>query len=539
MLKKPIAPAGLITSFSRAVLAFLFVGFGSGQVFADSGFGEVQAACDVNGNGRDDVFVGAPSENSKRGAVYQYTDEFFHGDTESAVLWNQSTSGVPGSNEEDDRFGSALAAGDFNGDGLCDIAIGVPFEDLSGKTNAGNVIVLYGDTDGLNQNSGLPAQSWNENSSGIKGVSETGDHFGSTLAVGDFDGDGRDDLAIGIKDENIGSLKDAGTVLVLYGSSGGLTNRDQLWHENSSGIKGVAEAYDRLGESLASGDFDNDGYDDLAIGIPREDIGSIKNAGTVLVLFGGANGLTSRNQLWHENSSGIKGVSEAYDYLGYTLAVGDFDGDDYADLAIGLPYENAGAKSNSGTVLVLYGNSRGLSDRDQLWHEDSIGIKGVAEAGDYFGLALLAYDENRDGRDDLLIGIPGENIGSIKDAGTALLLYGGSNGLTSVDTLYSLNNGDYAETAQAGDRFGASLMWADTIGNGTNSLFVGFPGQEAVWTVDPSINESRLLTWTTAILNEEDADEEHNDKWGVGIWGGASWQNPAGEITWNETAWSE
>jgi hypothetical protein len=102
-----------------------------------------------------------------------------------------------------------------------------------------------------------------------------------------------------------------------------------------------------------------------------------------------------------------------------------------------------------------------------------------------------------------------------------------------------LNNGDYAETAQAGDRFGASLMWADTIGNGTNSLFVGYPSQEAVWTVDSMTNESRLLTWTTAILNEEDADEEHNDKWGVGIWGGASWQNPAGEITWNETAWSE
>lgn len=468
---------------SRLLFSCVFSLIFSGQILADTGFGKVQVACDVNGDGRDDVFVGAPDENSKRGAVYQYTAAFLSGNDSSAVKWSQSTVGVPGSNEVDDRFGSALAAGDFNGDGLCDIAIAAPYEDLSGKTNAGNLVVLYGDIDGLNQGS-RTAQSWNENSSGIKGVAETGDHLGSALAVGDFNGDGRDDLAIGIRDENVGRLKDAGSVLVLYGSSGGLTSTDQVWTENSPGIKGVSEAYDRLGDTLAAGDFNNDGYEDLAIGITGEDVGSIKNAGSVLVLFGAAGGLSSKDQVWTENSSGIKGVSEAYDYMGSALATGDFDGDNYADLAIGLPYENLGSKANTGTVLVLYGNDKGLSSRDQLWHENSRGVKGVAEAGDHFGAVLLSVDFDNDGHDELVVGIPDENIGSIKDTGTALVLYGGSSGLTSDGELLSQNGGDFKEVPFIGEQFGTSLVAADIRGDGDLSLFVGVLGQAAIQNKD-------------------------------------------------------
>jgi hypothetical protein len=456
-----------ISSF-RSISLVLLLNVMCSQAF---GFGDVQIACDVDGDGDTDVFVGVPSDNEKRGAVYQYSDG-------SELHWSQSSEGVVGTDEPDDRFGSSLAAGDFNNDGYCDIAIGVPYEDLGSIKNAGNVTILYGSIEGLNK--GLESQAWNEKTLGIKGVQEAGDHFGGELAVGDFNNDGNDDLAIGIRDENVGSRKDAGTVLVLYGSNNGLTDKDQLWSENSKGIKGVSEAYDRFGETLATGDFDNDGFADLAIGITGEDVGSIKNAGSVLVLYGSSAGLSARDQLWTENSPGIKGVAEAFDYFGETLSSGDFDGDNYADLAIGLPWENAGSKANSGTVLILYGSSKGLSDRDQLWSQDSKGIKGVVEAGDRFGSSLVTYDEDDDGFDELVIGIPYEDVGSVVDAGSVLMLYGSSRGLTSKDVEFNRSgDGDFAGAIDANARFGDSLAVL-AVGGIDVALSVGEPGTSSV-----------------------------------------------------------
>jgi hypothetical protein len=92
----------------------------------------------------------------------------------------------------------------------------------------------------------------------------------------------------------------------------------------------------------------------------------------------------------------------------------------------------------------------------------------------------LAYDKDGDGRNELIIGIPDENIGSIKDAGAALLLYGGSNGLTSVDEFYSQESGAFEEAASAGDRFGASLVSANIMDNGSSRIFVGVPGQNSI-----------------------------------------------------------
>jgi hypothetical protein len=89
----------------------------------------------------------------------------------------------------------------------------------------------------------------------------------------DFDGDGYADLAVGAQGEDVGSIRDAGIVQVLYGSAAGPTARDQIWQQNNKGIKGKAEREDQFGQVTASGDFDGDGFADLAIGIPGEDLG--------------------------------------------------------------------------------------------------------------------------------------------------------------------------------------------------------------------------------------------------------------------------
>ena len=106
----------------------------------------------------------------------------------------------------------------------------------------------------------------------------------------DFNGDGYADLAVGVPGEDLRGRRDAGAVQVLYGSASGVTAHDQMWHQGRKGVKGALEKGDRFGTTLASADFDSDGYADLAIGILDEDIGTKKNAGAVQVLYGGPPG---------------------------------------------------------------------------------------------------------------------------------------------------------------------------------------------------------------------------------------------------------
>ena len=105
-------------------------------------------------------------------------------------------------------------------------------------------------------------------------------------------------------------------------------------------------------------DFNGDGYDDLAVGIPKEDIGNIIDAGAVQIFYGTHNGIGSENQLWHLNSPNIQLEAVANDNLGAAISAGDFNNDGYADLAIGIPF-----KSNTQEkVLTLYESPLGLSD---------------------------------------------------------------------------------------------------------------------------------------------------------------------------------
>jgi len=203
--------------------------------------------------------------------------------------------------------GASSRSSDFNGDGYADAAIGAPYEDLgTGEsiTAAGGVEVLYGSSTAPHLLDTTGSQFWTQDSTSVKDQAESGDHFGASLAFGDFDGDGYDDLAIGVPDEDIVSggstIKNAGAVDVLYGSSSGLSaSRDQFWTQNSSNIEDAAEKGDKFGSSLTAWDFSyalgcTSGDDDLAVGVPNEDLSGTKtDAGAVNVIYGSPSGLNS------------------------------------------------------------------------------------------------------------------------------------------------------------------------------------------------------------------------------------------------------
>ncbi|MBD2436402.1 FG-GAP repeat protein [Nostoc sp. FACHB-110] len=398
-------------------------------------------------------------------------------------IWHQNITGIEGVAEAYDQFGTSLTVGDFNGDGKDDLAIGVLFETVGTVKNAGAVNVIYGSNIGLTSSGN---QIWHQDSPGIQGVAETSDYFSKSLAVGDFNGDGKDDLAIGVLYEDVGTIIDAGAVNVIYGSNTGLTStKNQLWHQDSPGIAGVAEAYDSFGRSLAVGDFNGDGKDDLAIGVLYEDVGTIINAGAVNVIYGSNTGLTSTgNQIWHQDSPGIQGVAEKSDYFSNSLAVGDFNGDGKDDLAIGVLFETVGTIIGAGAVNVIYGSNTGLtSSGNQIWHQDSPGIQGVAEKSDYFSNSLAVGDFNGDGKDDLAIGVLYEDIGTIINAGAVNVIYGSNTGLTSTgNQIWHQDSPGIQGAAEAFDGFGTSLAVGDFNGDGKDDLAIGVP-YETVGTI--------------------------------------------------------
>lgn len=248
-------------------------------------------------------------------------------------------------------------------------------------------------------------------------------------AATDFDGDGFDELVAGSNGDRVGDTNpDAGSVSVLYGSRRGTTSRDERWHRNRPGVRGVAVGStdptgeerhrfgDQFGSAVAGGDFDGDGHDDLVAmstgnpahrGYPRQKAGHH-------VLYGTAKGLRSgRTQFWNPDSPGVKGRG-----IVGAAAAGDFDGDGFADLLFhstkrvphGSSYRHIPA------LRVLPGSPRGLTAKgDVLIASDDRGIKGSP-----WMTGATIGDFDHDGRDD--VAVIGEESLSV--------FYGSSRGLS-------------------------------------------------------------------------------------------------------------
>jgi hypothetical protein len=248
--------------------------------------------------------------------------------------------------------------------------------------------VLFGSATGV---SGAGSQLFTQGVAGVGSDPELDDFFGAALAAGDFDDDGFADLAIGASGESVGAIPGAGAINVFSGSGAGLTGGAVL-HQGVAGVGSNPEEFDGFGFTLAAGDFDDDGFADLAVGAPFEGVGAVPGAGAINILFGGGGGLSGAgSQLFHQGVSGVGSNPEEFDSFGWSFAVGDVQGDGPDDLVVGAPFESVGAVQLAGAINAFSGSGAGLSGGAVL-HQDVAGIISTAEEFDVFGFALGGPD---------------------------------------------------------------------------------------------------------------------------------------------------
>ncbi len=354
----------------------------SNQISAAFGI-SVAGAGDFNGDGYDDVIVGAPWAGSDdAGAAYLYFGGSGAFDTAPDAVITGTQAG--------ERIAYAVAgAGDLNGDGYDDLAIGAHLHD-GDQVDEGAVFVYFGSSGVF---SGAPDVVLESN--------QVLSSFGYSLAgAGDVNGDGYDDLLVGAYLYDSGEV-DEGAVLLYLGGGNFNAVADAILQSNQ------VSAYH--GKSVAAaGDVNRDGYADVVVGAPSFDNGQ-SNEGAAFLYLGGASFNTSADaQLEGNQIDAAMGTSVA--------GAGDVNKDQYSDLLVGARWFDNG-QVNEGAVFVYYG---GPGAFNQTADAQLGGDQANAEAGT---AVAIAGDVNRDGYDDVLVGAPLLDNGQV-DEGAALLYLG-------------------------------------------------------------------------------------------------------------------
>ena len=316
--------------------------------------------------------------------------------------------------------GPATAAGpgylqwDFDKNGHADLAVGAAGETVGSATAAGKVAIFMASNSGTYHDS----TDWTQDMLG--GAAEGnpqdgGDQFGYAMTSGDYDGDGYADLAVAANREDYGSgtsaLKDVGIVTVIWGGPDGLTSTGAV--NLRFNVNGVETANSFAGDALASGDMDGDDRDELAVGAPGVEL---------VKVYKGVNGAANRASFGGVSTSlseyNLPGDKHLGDLFGETLAMGDFNADGKADLAIGAPYDADDRHYSVGAVTIVPGGGTNGPDiaAAKRWTPDSAGISSaphtftVNDMPDNFGRTLGVGNFGGDAADDLAVGIPGSPV---------------------------------------------------------------------------------------------------------------------------------
>ncbi|MFD7457666.1 MULTISPECIES: FG-GAP-like repeat-containing protein [unclassified Streptomyces] len=451
---------------------------------------------DFNGDGYADLAVAAP-EATVDGKVKAGYVAVLYGtasglSTTNKAVFTQNTAGVPDTAEGGDTFGSAMTTADLDRDGYTDLVVGVAGEDNPAGADSGMVQVLWGGARGLAGGATLATGDEMYEAVGMRG----------NLAAGDFDGDGapelvtvdgfwkmvltegpfgRDGAASGgtraitddsdprFMDMDTGDVNgdglldlvatahqgdeyDARYIKVWKGTPDGLAVPEEVLGGNGYALEG--------GESLALGDFDRDGIDDVVVGRPVDGYDSdldepMVRGGRIAYVPGTSDGPDgTKVRYLYQDSAGVPGAAERGDGFGTDVSVADVDGDGYADVSAGVPGEDYDGLEDAGSVVVLRGGENGPTGTGAVsYGQDTAGVPGVAESDDRFGRATRLLDADGDGRSELAVGAPGENT----DAGSVWVFRSTSAGVTATGAI-TFGHGTLG-TVATGARLGSGFTY--------------------------------------------------------------------------------
>ena len=465
----------------------------------------VSSAGDVNGDGYDDLIIGAPFADSNvknsgethvvhGGASVPGTDGVL------ALSTLDGTNGftLTGIDRGDFSGVSVSSAGDVNGDGYDDLIIGAPGADPNGKRSAGETYVVYGGASAPGAD-GVLALSALDGTNGftLTGIDRDDFSGGSVSSAGDVNGDGYDDLIIGARGGDPNGESDAGETYVVYGGAsapgkGGVLALSALNGTNGFTLNGI-NSRDRSGVSVSSaGDVNGDGYDDLIIGASGADPNGEGSAGETYVVYGGASapgkgGVLELSALDGANGFTLTGIDRG-DVSGVSVSsAGDVNGDGYDDLIIGASRAAPNGEGSAGETYVVYGGASapgkgGVLELSALDGANGFVLTGIDLADESGGSVSSAGDVNGDGYDDLIIGAHGGDPNGERNAGETYVVHGGARapGMDGVLNLALLDaNGFTLTGVDRHDASGTSVSSAgDVNGDGYDDLIIGARGAD-------------------------------------------------------------